>query len=161
MKDTMLLFPKSLALPLLPHRFARMRPTPSLVLLPLERIGLALHLEVTAPVHSWLRGGVTGMLPHLWKREEREGRPVSSTEREGGPGRSKGWVFYTALPCDLLQRSVLACSLPQSPASLLFGLGNDIMAKGCHSPTPKEAEDGGGGGGGGGKPEPFEPPILD
>lgn len=152
MQDTTPPFPGSLASPLL----ARMRPTPSLVLLSPERTGLALLVEVTAPVHFWLRGAVTGILQHLQKRGEREGRPVRSAERERGLGRSKGWL-YTALPCDLLQHSALACSSPQSPASLLFGLGNDIMAKGCHSPTPKEAEDGGGGRGG--KPETLEPPI--
>lgn len=148
MQDTTPPFPGSLASPLLAHPFARMRPTPSLVLLPPKRTELALLVEVTAPVHFWLKGAVTGIRQHLQKRGERERRPVRSTERERGLGRSKGWL-YTALPCDLLQHSALACSSPQSPASLLFGLGNDIMAKGCHSPTPKEAEDGGGGHGGG------------
>lgn len=41
-------FPGNLASPLLPHHFAGMRPTPSLVLLPLERIGLILHLALCA-----------------------------------------------------------------------------------------------------------------
>lgn len=158
MNDTMPPSPRSLTAPLPPHGFARMRPTASLVLLPLERTGLALHPEVIAPVHAWLRAGVTGMLQHLQKRGEKEGRPVMSATRKRGPGRSRGGRgVSTALPRDLPQHSVEAiarCS-PQSPASLLFGLGNDIMAKSCHSPTPKEAEDGGGGG----KPEPLEPPI--
>lgn len=150
--------PRSLAAPLPPHHFARMRPTPSL--LPLERIELALHPDVMAPVHAWLRGSVAGMLQHLQNLPASPGRGGQSGAQQGKGDLGEARGGFSPQPYHGIYRSTveaLACSSPKSPASLLFGLGNDIMAKGCHSPTPKEAEDGGGGG----KPEPLEPPIRD